>query len=71
MCGMFKRMKALREVAESVGVEVVKVEKPGGAHIRVTLKKGARIRTSYAAASTSDHRALMNWKSDIRRMFAE
>ena len=71
MCGMFKRMKALREIAESVGVEVVKVEQSRGVHFKVTLKKGARVRTSFAAASTSDHRSLMNWKRDIRRMFAE
>ncbi len=63
--------EAIRQVLAAEGVENVTFAVTGGMHQKASFQAGAR-RCSYIFSSTpSDHRAILNTKTGVRRLCRE
>lgn len=62
-----RTIKPYAEHLESVGIQLEDVSTTGGVHFKLLVTFEGNRRFFIVANSSSDHRAFLNWKSDVRK----
>jgi hypothetical protein len=63
---MTKKVKEIKDIFECLGVEIEEVERTIR-HYKFHVRKGTHKRFFTSAATPSDHRAMMNFRGDVKR----
>lgn len=61
--------KKIREISKMVGTfaDDHDIDVTNGNHLRVVIRNGVMTRTLIAAKTPSDHRAILNFRSQVKR----
>jgi hypothetical protein len=62
-----RMLQPYREIVEDLGAKILKITITGSTHYKVEIEARGRRRVFVASSSPSDHRAILNWKCDVRR----
>lgn len=68
---MKKRLKPYLKVLEELNLEIVDTTMTGSQHFKMRVRSGDAKRFFIVPNSTSDRRALLNWRTDVRRWLTE
>ena len=66
-----RRLKPYIQILEGLDVRLLEVEVTGSSHYKMTVEARGRKRFFIVSYSPSDRRAVLNWKSDVRRWLSE
>jgi hypothetical protein len=62
-----KRAQPFLKVFDELGIEIVDTEMTGSCHYKFKVTACGNCKFFIASYSSSDHRALMNFRSDVKR----
>lgn len=62
-----RRLKPYLRILECLDVQVLEIERPRSGHYRFVVTARGNRRFFIVSCTPSDTRALLNWKSDVRK----
>lgn len=64
-----KKIQVIEKAISNLGVDIVNIEPTGSTHFKVYLKRRADEENRFFvfSSSPSDRRAMLNWKTNVRK----